>query len=85
VLKRAKGRCELCGISAKVKALQVEHIRPRSKGGFTVLENFQVLCYMCNAQKLNKDDTDFRGWDKMYDARDEDCVILFRIVLYVLF
>jgi hypothetical protein len=24
VLKRAKGRCELCGILGKVKALQVE-------------------------------------------------------------
>jgi 5-methylcytosine-specific restriction endonuclease McrA len=32
VLKRAKGRCELCHISGKVKALQVDHIKPRSKG-----------------------------------------------------
>lgn len=74
VLKRAKGRCELCGISGKVKALQVDHIRPQSKGGLTVLENLQALCYTCNAQKQNKDDTDFRGWAKMYDARDKDCV-----------
>jgi ATP adenylyltransferase len=74
VLKRAKGRCELCGISGKVKALQVDHIKPRSKGGLTVLENLQALCYTCNAQKQNKDDTDFRGWEKMYDARDKDCI-----------
>jgi diadenosine tetraphosphate (Ap4A) HIT family hydrolase len=74
VLKRAKGRCELCGVSGKVKALQVDHIKPRSKGGLTVLENLQALCYTCNAQKQNKDDTDFRGWEKMYDAKDRDCV-----------
>ena len=33
VLKRAKFHCELCGISAKKKALEVDHILPRSKGG----------------------------------------------------
>jgi diadenosine tetraphosphate (Ap4A) HIT family hydrolase/5-methylcytosine-specific restriction endonuclease McrA len=74
VLKRAKGRCELCGIPGKVRALQVDHIKPRSKGGLTVLENLQALCYTCNAQKQNKDDADFRGWEKMYEARDKDCV-----------
>ena len=37
VLKMAKERCELCGISKSVKALQVDHIVPRSKGGLTVL------------------------------------------------
>lgn len=74
VLKRAKGRCELCGISKDVKALQVDHIIPRSKGGLTVLENLQALCYTCNAQKQNKDDTDFRILSRMYDVRDRNCV-----------
>jgi hypothetical protein len=55
VLKWAKGRCELRGISAKVRVLQVDHIKPMSKGGLTVLENLQALCYTCNAQ--NKDAT----------------------------
>lgn len=74
VLKRAKERCELCGVSMRVKALQVDHIVPRSKGGLTVLENLQALCYSCNARKQNRDDTDLRGWPKLYDIRDEDCV-----------
>ena len=43
VLKRARGRCELCGVSRKVKALQVDHIRPYSKGGPTAPENLQAL------------------------------------------
>jgi ATP adenylyltransferase len=51
VLKRTKERCELCGISGKVKALQVHHIKPRSKGGLAVLENLQALCYRCNAPR----------------------------------
>jgi hypothetical protein len=33
VLKRAKFRCELCGISAEEKALEVDHIEPRNWGG----------------------------------------------------
>jgi diadenosine tetraphosphate (Ap4A) HIT family hydrolase/5-methylcytosine-specific restriction endonuclease McrA len=74
VLKRAKERCELCGISKTVKALQVDHIIPLSKGGLTVPENLQALCYSCNAQKQNRDDTDFRDWPKMYDARAGDCI-----------
>lgn len=74
VLKRAKGRCELCGVSRDAKALQVDHIVPRSKGGLTVLENLQALCYTCNAQKQNKDDTDFRILSRMYDVRDRECV-----------
>lgn len=73
VLKRAKGRCELCGISKEVKALQVDHIRPQNKGGLTVIENLQALCYTCNAQKMDKDDTDFRGWSKMYAKREKGC------------
>lgn len=73
VLKRAKGRCELCGVSRDVKALQVDHIVPRSRGGLTVLENLQALCYTCNAQKQNKDDTDFRMLSRLYDVRDREC------------
>lgn len=33
VLKRAKFRCELCGVSAEEKALEVDHIIPRNQGG----------------------------------------------------
>ena len=33
VLKRAKFRCELCGIPAEEKSLDVDHITPKSLGG----------------------------------------------------
>jgi len=74
VLKRAKFRCELCGISAEDKALEVDHIHPKSLGGADDLANYQALCYSCNAAKRNTDDTDFRGLKSLYDLRDCDCL-----------
>ena len=73
VLKRARFRCELCGISAEEKALEVDHIIPRSKGGSDDLSNFQALCYSCNAMKRDRDDTDFRIVRESYAHRDETC------------
>ena len=74
VLKRAQFRCELCGISAEEKNLEVDHIEPKSKGGADDLSNFQALCFTCNSQKNNKDQTDFRGMGAKYDLRDPNCV-----------
>ena len=74
VLTRAEYRCELCGISAEEKALEVDHIIPRVKGGPDILENFQALCYSCNAQKRDHDDTDFRDWRNQYAYREPDCI-----------
>lgn len=74
VLKRAKGRCELCGIPNEEKFLDVDHIRPVNKGGKTVLENLQALCYTCNSQKSDRDDTDFRTLHTIYDTRDKQCI-----------
>jgi len=73
VLKRAKFRCELCGISADEKAIEVDHILPRNHGGSDELHNFQALCYSCNATKRDRDDTDFRGMADAYAERSTDC------------
>lgn len=74
VLKRAHGRCEACGISNQERALQVDHIIPRTKGGTNDLSNLQALCSTCNAQKLNRDTTDFHAVHAAYADRDENCL-----------
>ena len=73
VLKRAKFRCELCGISAEERALHVDHIRPRTKNGDNELSNLQALCQLCNTNKRNTDDTDFRGISQDYEYRAKGC------------
>ncbi len=73
VLTHAKHRCELCGISAEEKALDIDHIVPINKGGPNVIENMQALCYTCNSQKSDRDDTDFRLWQGLYQKRDSKC------------
>ena len=74
VLKRAKFRCELCGISAEKKALEVDHILPRNKGGSDDITNLQSLCYSCNAMKRDRDDVDFRGTSEIYKERESGCI-----------
>lgn len=74
VLKRAKFRCELCGISADEKALEVDHILPRNHGGSDDVSNYQALCYSCNAMKRDRDDVDFRGLRDSYNHREKDCL-----------
>ena len=73
LLKRAKSRCELCGITADQKALEIDHIIPRNKGGSDEESNLQVLCYSCNASKRDTDDTDFRGVLESYNHREQSC------------
>jgi hypothetical protein len=40
--------CKVCGSNEK---LRIDHIKPLSLGGFTVLENLQLLCCFCNGSK----------------------------------
>ncbi len=72
--KRAKFHCELCGVPADEKALEVDHILPRNHGGSDEISNFQALCYSCNAMKRDRDDTDFRAVRSAYDERDTECL-----------
>ncbi len=73
VLKRARFRCELCGVSAAVRALEVDYIVPRNKGGADDPDNLQALCYSCNATKRDRDATDFRKVRESYGRREPGC------------
>jgi hypothetical protein len=52
VLMRDGARCRLCGAAPSDGIrLHVDHVKPWSKGGETVLENLQILCNVCNIGK----------------------------------
>lgn len=54
VMKRDNYKCCFCGRSPATTPgleLQVDHIKPWSKGGETVLDNLQTLCRDCNLGK----------------------------------
>jgi predicted house-cleaning noncanonical NTP pyrophosphatase (MazG superfamily) len=82
VLKRAKSKCELCGIPAQLRPIDVDHIIPKTKAdryGKVVLhgkhvpmhseENLQALCFKCNRAKRDQDGTDFRKQKKLVRDR----------------
>jgi diadenosine tetraphosphate (Ap4A) HIT family hydrolase len=74
VFKRAATRCESCGISNEDRALEVDHIIPRNKGGTDNLSNFQALCYSCNSMKRDRDNIDFHVTALRYEDRDKNCM-----------
>jgi hypothetical protein len=59
VLKRDGYRCVKCGANPKDDKsvrLEVDHIKPGSRGGPATLENLQTLCFSCNQGKKDDDD-----------------------------
>ena len=74
VLKRAGFRCELCGISADERAIEVDHILPRKHGGEDDVTNLQALCYKCNANKGARDDEDFRVIREGINVQQSGCI-----------
>ncbi|WP_436513011.1 DEAD/DEAH box helicase family protein [Clostridium thermobutyricum] len=44
--------CNKCGYKSRFKGkFQIDHIKPRAKGGLTLPANMQLLCTPCNRQK----------------------------------
>jgi len=74
IIKRAGGKCEACGISSDKRAIDVDHIIPKNKGGSNDESNLQALCFKCNRQKRDTDDTDFLKVKQSYSNRDQDCL-----------
>lgn len=53
--KRVEGRCESC-LAPIVNGAEYDHIVPHAVGGDNSLENVQVLCRPCHADKTRKRD-----------------------------
>ena len=52
LIERYGDKCLCCG---EKKRLTLDHIKPRSLGGKTVLSNLQLLCTDCNNNKADKE------------------------------
>lgn len=73
VLAKSKGVCMACGAKSTEAFLHVDHIVPKSLGGPTEVNNLQALCYKCNTEKRNRDETDFMLWHKRLEFRNPNC------------
>lgn len=56
VAERGRHCCEYCLSQARfaTQSFSIEHIKPRSQGGDTSLENLALACQGCNAHKYTK-------------------------------
>jgi predicted restriction endonuclease len=54
VRRRARNRCEYCGLrqeDSPLAALHIEHVRPKKHGGADDLDNLALACIDCNLDK----------------------------------
>ncbi len=59
ILERDNHRCVICGKGLKDGIeLQVDHIKPKDKGGKATIKNGQTLCAMHNFRKKNYQQTE---------------------------
>jgi len=54
VFERDKYTCQYCNTKFETKHLNLDHVRPRDKGGKTTWENVVCSCVHCNSRKGNK-------------------------------
>ena len=55
---KQKGICNLCNTHFEFRMFQIDHIKPKSKGGQDTDKNLQLLCGPCNYQKGTKSMTE---------------------------
>ena len=70
IYQRTEGRCHICrkqlslrnyGVFGKRGAWEVEHSKPRSKGGTDHMNNLYAACIPCNRKKGNSSTTSVRS------------------------
>ena len=54
IYERDDGCCQYCGVRVPFSEYTLEHVVPRSRGGYTRWENAVVSCPRCNARKGNR-------------------------------
>jgi len=51
IFLRDKNTCQYCGRTFPRKSLNIDHVIPRSRGGFSTWENVVCSCHECNRKK----------------------------------
>ena len=49
--KEQNGVCKGCKVQFEIRNMEIDHIVPKSKGGGSYYENYQLLCGACNRKK----------------------------------
>ncbi len=60
VLQRDNYLCQYCWASLTLETAHMDHAFPRSKGGWTILDNLRSSCPSCNLSKGDKTETEYR-------------------------
>jgi 5-methylcytosine-specific restriction endonuclease McrA len=55
VLTKCNFRCVYCGVPATETKLQIDHVKPVSKGGGKEMDNLVAACFDCNQGKKAKE------------------------------
>jgi predicted restriction endonuclease len=75
ILKRDGYKCVICGKGTSDGCeLQIDHIRPRDKGGKSTIENGQTLCSQHNFLKknLNETETGKKMYIRLYELAKKE-------------
>lgn len=62
IILRDRSICQICGKYCFPEDIEIDHIKPISKGGKTIESNLQVLCVSCNRSKSNKWEESFENF-----------------------
>lgn len=54
IFKRDNFKCKYCGRTPPEVVLELDHIKPKSKGGLDSIHNYITACFDCNRGKGNK-------------------------------
>ncbi len=60
LFREQRGRCRYCGLTHRIRFLDIDHKWPVSRGGGNDVTNLQLLCRTCNMRKGIQTDQEFR-------------------------
>ncbi|MFH1358937.1 MAG: HNH endonuclease signature motif containing protein [archaeon] len=55
VLSRQRNECNRCEKPLDMRAVNFDHVKPKSEGGIDKADNIQALCPNCHAKKTHED------------------------------